>query len=207
MSRPTSFFLGYHGCERDLVDELIQGKKTLHPSKAKYHWLGKGAYFWEDDPLRALEWAIGRPAARALKNPTVVGAIIDPRNCLDLRVRENQELVRQAYDLLKAETASAGFEMPRNQEAPHDKSPDKVIRKLDYAVIDRLHAMIIENKWQQFDTVRSLFHEGSELYEGSGFWDKTHTEIAVLNDECIIGYFLPRMSLSIPMPLTSDGAT
>lgn len=86
----------------------------------------------------------------------------------------------------------AGLEMPRNQEAPDDKSPDKVLRYLDCAVIDRTHKMMVDNGAEPFDTVRGLFHEGNPLYDGSGFHEKTHTEIAVRTDECIIGYFRPR---------------
>ena len=171
---------------------MIRGKGTLRQSTSAYHWLGRGTYFWENDAQRALEWAQRRPGKRALKVPFVIGAIIDMRNCLDLRARENVDLVRQAYELLEAETSGAGMEMPRNQEAPNDKSPDKVMRFLDCAVIDRLHEMVGEIGLEPFDTVRALFHEGDEIYKDSGFKDKTHSEIAVRNDDCILGYFIPR---------------
>ena len=114
----------------------------------------------------------------------------------DLRVRGDAELVRQAHQLFVEEAAKAGMALPKNQEAPNDKSPDKVLRYLDHAVIERLHQMVEESGQPQFDTVRSLFHEGKELYDESGFWDKTHTEIAVRTEACIIGYFLPRVPLS-----------
>jgi hypothetical protein len=192
VSRLTSFVLGYHGCERELGEAVIRGEKRLKQSTSKYHWLGKGIYFWEDDPLRALEWAQGRPAARALKDPFAIGAVIDMRNCLDLRVRENAELVREAYELLRDETLETGMEMPVNQSAPNDKSPDMVMRYLDNAVIDRLHKMVENEGGASFDTVRALFPEGKELYPGSGFKNKTHSEIAVRTEKCIIGYFLPR---------------
>jgi hypothetical protein len=154
--------------------------------------LGNGIYFWEDDPLRAIEWAKGRPGKRALKDPWVVGAVIDLGNCLDLRVRENVELLRQAYQLVCDEAREAGMELPTNQEAPNDKSPDKVLRYLDHAVIERLHRMATEGGLEPFDTVRALFHEGSELYKDSGFEEKTHTEIAVRSERQIVGYFLPK---------------
>lgn len=199
MSRPTSFVLGYHGCERATAEAVIRGDKPLRPGTARYHWLGKGIYFWEDDPRRALEWAVERPASRALREPCVVGAIIDLRNCLDLRVRDNVELVKQAHQLFVDEAEKAGMTLPANQTAPNDRSPDKVLRYLDHAVIERLHQMIEDGGQPRFDTVRSLFHEGKELYGGSGFWDKTHTEIAVRTEACIIGYFLPRPPLYGPV--------
>jgi hypothetical protein len=181
-----------------MAEAVVEGKKPLRPGTAKYHWLGQGIYFWEDDPQRALEWAVGRPASRALKEPCVVGAVIDLRNCLDCRVRQNVELMQQAYQLFKFEAESAGMAMPENQQAPNDRSPDMVLRYLDHAVIERLHQMIKENKLEPFDTVRALFREGNPAYDGSGFWEKTHTEIAVRTEACIIGYFLPRPPLYGP---------
>jgi hypothetical protein len=198
VSRLTSFVLGYHGCERATAEAVIQGAERLKPGKAKYHWLGKGTYFWEDDPERALDWAVGRPASRALEEPCVVGAIIDMRNCLDLRIRGNMALVKQAHQLFELEAAATGMALPTNQDAPNDKSPDLVMRYLDHAVIERLHRLAEETGMPPFDTVRALFHEGVPAYPGSGFRDKTHTEIAVRTDACIVGYFLTRPPLRGP---------
>ncbi|MEO8813437.1 MAG: hypothetical protein ABI376_11065 [Caulobacteraceae bacterium] len=192
----TSFVLGYHGCEREIGEAVVSGGKRLKSSESAYHWLGAGTYFWEADPRRALEWAEERPGKRALKAPFVLGAVIDTRNCLDLRTREDVELVKLAFQLLKAETAATGLEMPVNQVAPNDKSPAKVMRYLDFAVVDRLHQLVQETGREAFDTVRALFAEGEEIYPGSGFREKTHSEIAVRNDACIIGFFRPRENLS-----------
>jgi hypothetical protein len=72
-------------------------------------------------------------------------------------------------------------------------------RQLDCAVIQTIHE---SNKREQeanpnsiiksYDSVRSPFHEGGFLYEGSTFTDGLHIEIAVINIELIKGYFLPR---------------
>jgi hypothetical protein len=198
VTRLTSFVLGYHGCDRATAEAVVQGTKRLKSGTAKYHWLGNGIYFWEDDPERALEWAVGRPASRALEEPCVVGAIIDMRNCLDLRIRGNMALVKQAHHLFEVEAAAAGMALPTNQDAPNDKSPDLVMRYLDHAVIERLHKMAEETGLPPFDTVRALFHEGFPAYPGSGFREKTHTEIAVRTESCILGYFLPRPKLLGP---------
>jgi hypothetical protein len=42
-----------------------------------------------------------------------------------------------------------------------------------------------------FDTVRGLFVEGEPIFEGAEIYHKTHSEIAVRNERCIKGYFLP----------------
>lgn len=185
---------------------MINGRGRLKAGNAKYHWLGKGIYFWEDDSDRALEWAVGRPASRALEEPCVVGAVIDMRNCLDLRIRGNMALVKQAHALFELEAKAAGMDLPTNQDAPNDKSPDLVMRFLDHAVIERLHQMAEETGLPAFDTVRALFHEGEPAYPGSGFRDKTHTEIAVRTEACILAYFLPRPPLRGPVRLRAPAA-
>jgi hypothetical protein len=45
---------------------------------------------------------------------------------------------------------------------------------------------------EPFDTVRGMFTEGGDLYDGAGFQQKTHSQISVINPECIKGYFIPR---------------
>jgi hypothetical protein len=76
---------------------------------------------------------------------------------------------------------------------PSDVVGDKLLRYLDCAVIRNLHSMIEEDsEIESFDTVRGLFVEGGQTYTGSGFNLLTHTQIAVRNEACIRGIFLPR---------------
>jgi hypothetical protein len=55
---------------------------------------------------------------------------------------------------------------------------------------------------QPYSTVRALFPEGSELYPGAGFLDKTHIQICVRDPEKILGVFrIPewqRIELELP---------
>lgn len=39
------------------------------------------------------------------------------------------------------------------------------------------------------DTVKGVFTEGTPLYEGSGFREKTHIQIVVRDSQCIKGLF------------------
>ena len=81
----SSFVLGYHGCDGTVAARLLAGARW-QPSQNDYDWLGEGRYFWEANPRRGLDFAIEaskRPRAK-IKNPAVVGAIIDLGNCLDL---------------------------------------------------------------------------------------------------------------------------
>ncbi|HAV14656.1 MAG TPA: hypothetical protein DCX06_14360 [Opitutae bacterium] len=48
--------IAYHGCDQSTVDQIIGGGDTLKPSEKNHDWLGKGIYFWEYGPERALDW-------------------------------------------------------------------------------------------------------------------------------------------------------
>lgn len=190
----TSFVLGYHGCDEDVGMKALLGDLTLTKSEREYDWLGPGIYFWESDPKRALEWAEGRALLGKYKKPFVIGAIIDLRNCLNLLERENLDLLATAHASFVKIQSAAGLELPENEDVKKGPQGDKLLRYLDCAVIKNLHSMIADDPdgVEAFDTVRGLFVEGGEAYDGSGFNMLTHTQIAVINEECIRGIFLPR---------------
>jgi len=196
----TSFVLGYHDCDEKVGRKALAGEVNLLRSEKDYDWLGPGVYFWEGDPGRALEWAEDKVARGDYKKPFVLGAVIDLGNCLDLLVRENLNLLRNAYDSLVATREKSGQALPRNRDVRGSTTNDKLLRNLDCAVIRRLHAILEEDydlpagseKPGPFDTVRGLFTEGEPVYPDGGFYLKTHTQIAVCSSACIKGLFLPR---------------
>ncbi len=175
--------------------KTVSGEGVLRHSAGDFDWLGSGSYFWEGDQQRALEWARAKSVRNDNYEPFVVGAVIDLGNCLDLLVRENLKLVRSAYDAMAEDYKATGADLPKNKTAPKDSSPDLVLRYLDCAVMNYLHSIIKRGEGpvakEPFDTVRGLFNEGKPLYDGAGFFDKTHSQIAVLNPDCIKGVFLP----------------
>jgi hypothetical protein len=185
--------IGYHGCSRDLALKVINREAALIPNNQPYHWLGDGIYFWENDPHRALEWAREKEQRNEIEDPFVIGAIIDMGRCLDLHVRENQNLLKDAHGSLSIIFAQAGKKMPVNKKAKGDDRPDAVLRFLDCAVINYF-AEEMEKRERSFDTVRGLFVEGSEIYPGAKLFHKTHSEIAVRNVDRVIGYFMPDQS-------------
>ncbi|APT57297.1 Hypothetical protein HVIM_02620 [Roseomonas mucosa] len=201
MSRyATSFVLGYHGCDEEVGRKALAGEVNLLRSERDYDWLGPGVYFWEGDPGRAREWAEEKVARGAYEKPFVLGAVIDLGNCLDLLVRENLDWLKIAYESLAASHEKSGLALPRNKDIKGSTTNDKLLRNLDCAVIRRLHS-ILEQKddlppgteaLAPFDTVRGLFTEGEPVYPDGGFYLKSHTQIAVCNDTCIKGLFLPR---------------
>lgn len=65
------------------------------------------------------------------------------------------------------------------------------MRELDCAVIERIHQYNRENNERPYDSVRGVFIEGSPVYENSGIMEKTHTQLCIINPNCIKGYFSP----------------
>lgn len=191
MSRlAASFVLGYHGCDAELARAIVNGETKLLKSDRDYDWLGPGAYFWESDPQRAFEWAIEARGRGRVDTPAVVGAVIDLGNCLDLLARENLDLVRQAHELFVEEQRDAGLPIPVNKGL-EGRYSEMALRRLDCAVIRFLHKAIEEVDGVPFDSVRGAFPEGRPLYEGAGFLDRNHIQLAVCNTDLILGCFYP----------------
>lgn len=178
-------------------EKAIKGDFDLIHSKRDFDWLGPGAYFWESDPKRALEWAQWKFERGEINEPYVVGAVIDLRNCLDLVARENLELLHDAYVSFKALQEKAALPLPVNKTVPGSPDDDRILRYLDCAVIKHLHSILELESAEirlvdPFDTVRGMFAEGEEVYPGCGFKNRNHVQIAVMNSDCIKGIFIPR---------------
>ncbi|MGB3928179.1 MAG: hypothetical protein WBL20_04375 [Sphingobium sp.] len=191
--------LGYHGCEKSIAERAVLEGAALLQSNRDYDWLGPGAYFWESDPARAWEWARWKTDIGAYKEPAVIGAVIDLRNCLDLASREDIELLRAAHRSFVRLQKKAGLPIPVNRNPRGAKDKDRVLRFLDCAVFRHLHTIIDELAdrepgFSRYDTVRGMFVEGGKAYSGSGFYRKSHVQIAVRSADCIKGIFFPLQS-------------
>lgn len=194
-SRLPSFVLGFHGCDRSVASGIISGKKAHLPSQNSYDWLGEGVYFWENNPQRAFEFAAqfqGKPrhGTRAITHPAVVGAVIDLGFCLNLLDAKFLQILKVGFQALKQTLNETGRPMPVNR--PLRQGGELLLRDLDCAVINAVHTSRSEQKMPPFDTVRSAFIEGGELYEGSTFREKNHIQICVRSPKCIKGYFWPQ---------------
>ena len=155
-------------------------------SENSYDWLGHGIYFWENNYQRALEWA---KASRKIKEPAVIGAVIDLGYCLNLTDSSSVEFLKRGYEILKIRCEQAETPIPQNRLSK--RGEDILLRDLDCAVIQQIHDFNKESKKPQFDSVRGVFVEGSAPYEGSAFREKTHVQLCVINPNCIKGYFAP----------------
>ena len=193
--RTPTWVLGYHGCNREVGEAVLAGETTLRPSENDWDWLGTGIYFWENSARRASDWseyAAANPQffSTALKVPFVVGAVIDLGDCLDLLEAESIRLVKETHDELQRLLTSLDAPMPANTGA----EPDRVVRRLDCAVINYLHDTRHEKEQPIFDSVRAAFMEGEPLYPGAGFHARSHIQLCVRRESQIIGYFRVRDS-------------
>ncbi len=191
----TGLVLGFHGTEKSIRDQLVHHKSEMVKSENEYDWLGSGYYFWENDLNRAIGFANElkkeRPGKTAIKEPSVLGAVIDLGYCLDLLNYGNLRFLKDTYEQLEKTFAEDGMDIPENKKLDSSGLPLK--RYLDRAVIELLHnlrAMDPQNK--PFDSVRAVFTEGNLLYPNAGFYDKSHIQICVRNINCIKGFFIPR---------------
>lgn len=183
---------GFHGCDRSVAEQIINHQITFKPSKNKYDWLGNGMYFWENSPSRAREFAEDRKknpekATHPIKDPCVIGAVIQLGKCLDLLDYRNLKLVKEGFNILKATVEK----LPQNIQSKKS-SNELMLRHLDCAVIETLHKVLNDDGLRAFDSVRGVFWEGKELYPNAGFREKDHVQLCIRNPNCIKAFFYPR---------------
>ena len=189
--------LAYHGCDRDIGERVLAGQDEIRPSTNDYDWLGSGAYFWEGDSHRALEWArflVRRPAGLRgkIREPFVIGAIILPGLCLDLADAGCLELLRNAHTDYVHFLAATGTRLQKNLPGSEDDE-DLVKRHLDCAVFNFLHEHRAGVGEPPFDTVRCPFFEGQPVFPGSKIAARTHIQWCIRDPrKSVVGYFRVR---------------
>lgn len=190
-SRRTGLTLAFHGCDQSLVTPILNGSTFLKKSTNKYDWLGHGIYFWERSPSRAFEFAefLSRTKKR-IKHPAVIGAVVDLGYCLDLLDYPRLSFLKDAYNFLVISSEAAGMALPVNKMAADGN--DLLYRELDCTVIESLHKLRMEKGLPPFDSIRSAFWEGKELYPSAGIREKNHIQICIRNPNCIKGFFRER---------------
>lgn len=189
----SGLVVGFHGCDLAIRNKLVGGRLSLRPSNNLYDWLGHGIYFWENNYQRALDFAaaikLRKGRTSKIRKPSVVGAILDIGNCLDLLDAEYIRLVRESYENLEKSFNLLNIALPANVRL--EGSSDLLLRNLDCAVVQNLHVKRQDTNLRPFDSVRCAFIEGNPLYSNAGFHEKNHIQICIRNPNCIKGYFLP----------------
>ncbi len=189
-----NLIFGFHGCDQSLCDSLVNGtSRKLNYSENNYDWLGKGMYFWENDPDRALQWAKdlkerSQNLRQKIIKPAVLGAVICLGNCLDFTEQGNLQKLKLHYQMVKEEFDKRGLILPENKGGK-----DLYKRELDCLLINSLVQIQKEKDPENaYDSVRGVFFEGAELYPSSGFREKDHIQISIINPNCIKAFFKVR---------------
>lgn len=191
-SANEGLLLCFHGCDKSVAEKVITGSEFLRPSTNRYDWLGAGIYFWQNNYERAYDFACQQARMGKVKEPAVIGAVINLERCLDLIDKSSIDVLRSAW---QSTIATLGHQsLPGNINPVSDpQSEDKVLRFLDSVVLESVHSRMVETKKQPYDTVRCAFIEGQPIYPGASFMDKSHIQICVRNPNCIKGLFMPRV--------------
>ena len=189
----SGLILGFHGCDRSVVQRVLNGETMLKGSTNKYDWLGHGVYFWENSPSRAFEFAEHlqknpQKSKGKIMEPAVIGAIVQLGFCLDLLDYGNLQLLKEGYETLLAYNKTSALPLNKNVKGLEGL----LLRELDCAVIETLHTSREDLHQPPFDSIRGVFYEGDELYPNAGFREKDHIQICVRNPNCIKGFFIPR---------------
>ena len=162
--------IGFHGTSDEAARRILSSGFEI--SRNEYDWLGDGAYFFQDAPARALEWARQRFGDDA----AVVGAEIDLDDCIDLLDLPWHLQVARAYPRLIIALKERGHPLPRQTAGAH-----RVDRSLMNYLIDRLM-----DRGITAGSVRAAFAEGEPAFPGSALLNRAHVQIAVRSPSAIL---------------------
>jgi hypothetical protein len=120
------------------------------------------------------------------QDPDVIGAFIYPGLCLNLTDYGVKSELLDAYSTLSKTLEQTGTPPPKNSTLDNGIF---LRRTLDCAVIKTVHALRASAGEDPYQTVYGVFEEGAPLYPNAGFKAKTHVQLAVIDPDCILGYF------------------
>lgn len=198
-----NLIIGFHGCEAEIRDMLLQQPNYYKISQKPFDWLGHGLYFWENNYDRALQWANEKKLRGSINHPAVVGAVLHLGYCCDLLDQRYIKLLANYFAMMKGRYDVLGKVLPENKNLPQDHHKDKVLRHRDCSAIEFMHSQIFNKvkedlkikgftDYKIFDSTRSVFTEGGPAFEGAGLFEKSHIQICIRNPNCIQGFFMPK---------------
>jgi hypothetical protein len=164
--------VGYHGCSAE-ASALLTAGEAFVPSSREYDWLGRGVYFWEYGPFRALDWARSRFGSQGV----VLEANILLGRCLNLLDVEHSAAFGVAYDLAMTEAERKGVRLL-------DNLPDGRYY-LDRFMVEFYCELEAETTGLPYQTVRGCYPEGPPVFPQSRILSQTHVQIAVRDPSCL----------------------
>jgi hypothetical protein len=69
--------IGFHSCDKEVGLKVLNGEDDLLPSQNSWDWLGEGVYFWEQNPLRAMEYAQASAKGRLLHQSSICKYVLE----------------------------------------------------------------------------------------------------------------------------------
>jgi hypothetical protein len=181
--------IAYHGCDADVAARLLAGE-PFKKSQNDYDWLGEGIYFWEYGQDRAMKFALDQRRRGKVQSPAIVGALLQLGRCFDLMDTRFTDELPLAFELFKKVHHESRRPLPENR----GKTPDKLLRHRDCAVLNFYLRWLFEQRGRSYDTVRCGFVEGPAAFEGSGIRHQSHVQIAVRDPTCVVGVFRPTIT-------------
>lgn len=155
--------VGYHGTSRERANLVIS--KGFEASANPFDWLGDGAYFWQDAPKRAAEWAFRHFGTEA----AVIEAKIERRNFINLLDTEWMSWLAEVHDQYLNEVKKSGKPLPAQTTGAH---------RLDREVIN-FGVEILDAIGIKVGGVIGAFQEGRPVFPNSALFSLSHVQITV----------------------------
>lgn len=190
----------YHGTTKQSVEGILASQSFFVTAKP-HHWLGKGAYFFQDAPLQAWYWArkLCGHIDDGSAEPAVLMVEVNLKNCLDLLDLSTHPLLQKAYTMHTKVRASRGEN--ESDKSPLKQDPPVISRSdgtkyhffsgtpktsgipgkniLDNEIIKIASGIYKKKFGMRPSSVRAAFVEGHELYSDTYFYDRYHIQIAI----------------------------
>jgi hypothetical protein len=160
---PSEKIVGHHGTSRQIADQVLS--QGFLASKNTYDWLGDGVYFWQNAPLRALNWAVKTFGADGV----VIEADIEVRDFINLLDIEWMSWLADVHDQYLLEVKKKGLIPPLQTERAH---------RLDREVIN-FGIEVLEQDGHSVRGVIGSFREGRPVFPNSALYSESHVQIAV----------------------------
>jgi hypothetical protein len=159
----SRMLIGHHGTSRQVAGTVLS--KGFRASQNPHDWLGDGVYFWQDAPLRAMEWALRTFADDAV----VIEARIEVREFINLLDVEWMSWLTDVHDQYLDELKKSGRPLPVQTDRAH---------RLDREVIN-FGISILEGSGITVRGVIGAFREGRPVFANSALYSQSHVQISV----------------------------
>ena len=169
--------IGYHGTTEEAADKLV--RENFQLSENSWEWLGHGVYFWQDAPKRAREWARSWLSLRKKYDGpvAVVAAEIDLTDFVDMLDLEGVQRMREVVESFAQQDDGS----TRVNEPPKNY--------LDCAIFN-VATKMLSSEGLQVAGYRACCVEGTRLVENSPIYDRSHVQLAVLDQSTILRKWL-----------------